>query len=204
MAIDVYLSRMEENFGDKLIEVFDKYSGSEYESKVSADGDIIEIEGRPEGIRLQITLLIFFLAVPVVALIEDRSLLIVFFSSIWLIFFGRIFIEVTKADLYTRISLDGRTVEISNINPLMKKFKKMFRFRFKWEGQHQWSQFNQVVLREKKFGRAISNRGYRLLFKGHGRREYPVAEFTNALLAENVAYIVARITGAKYFKVRAT
>jgi hypothetical protein len=194
---------MEENYGDKLVEVFDKYSGSEYESKVSAHGDIIEIEGRPEGIRLQIGLLIFFLAVPVVALIEDRSVLIVFFSSLWLIFFGRIFIEVTKADLFTRIILDDRTVEIANINPLMKKFKKMFRFRFAWEGKHQWSQFDQVVLREKKFGRAISNRGYRLLFKGDGRKEYPVAEFTNALLAENVAYIVARITGTKYFKVRA-
>lgn len=192
---------MDEDYRQKITDIFEKYSDSEYESKVSVHGDIIEITGQPEGIRLQVALLFFFIAVPVIAVIEDQSILIIFLSLAWLIFFGRIFIEITKADLYFQINLVEKTVEIANINPLVIKFRKMF--RYSWEGLHEWSRFKNVVLREKKFGKAISNRGYRLLFKGLGRKEYPVAEFTNALLAENVAYIIARITGTKYFKVRA-
>lgn len=193
---------MVEMHGNKLIEVFDKYSDSAYESKVSIRDDIIEIKGQPEGVRLQVALLLFFFTIPIVALIEDPSIIIVLFSMAWLIFFGRIFIGITNADLSFQMNLVEKTVEISNINPLIEKCRKIFRFRYSWEGRHKWSQFKQVVVRENKFGKVVSDKGHRLLLKGLGRKEYPIAEFTNAILAENVAYIVARITGIKYFKVR--
>ncbi|UCG77678.1 MAG: hypothetical protein JSV21_08870 [Nitrospirota bacterium] len=194
---------MDENIVQKFNEAFDKYSRSEYESDGVVLGDIIEINGKPEGVRVQLALLIFFIIVPVVALIEDRSLLLITFSLLWIIVSVKVMYEITKADLYARFSYVEKTFEVENINLLIGKIRSLIGFRYSWEGIHKWSDMKQILLREKKFGKLISNKEYRLIFIGTNRKEYPIAEFTNSHLAENVAYILARLTGAKYYKIRA-
>jgi hypothetical protein len=157
----------------------------------------------PEGIRLQIILLLFIIAVPVLALIEDRSFSIIVLALIWIFSFGRIFLEIAKADLYSRFDVNEKTFEVENINAVVVKIKQMIGFKYSWEGVHKWSDFRQLVLREKRLGKLISNREYRLLFRGTNRKEYPIAEFTNSLLAEKVAFIIARMTNTTYIKIRA-
>jgi hypothetical protein len=194
---------MDNDLGQKITEAFEKHSLSEYESKVTVIGDIIEIRGVPEGIRLQIILLLFIIAVPVLALIEDRSFSIIVLALIWIFSFGRIFLEIAKADLYSRFDVNEKTFEVENINAVVVKIKQMIGFKYSWEGVHKWSDFRQLVLREKRLGKLISNREYRLLFRGTNRKEYPIAEFTNSLLAEKVAFIIARMTNTTYIKIRA-
>jgi len=163
----------------------------------------MEIRGRTEGVKLQAVILGLILVVPAGALIQEISVLMIVLSSLWLAFFGRIMLEVMKSDLRVRINVHDRTIEITNINPLMAWFRRRIKFRFFWEGVHPWDMFRRVVVREKKYGKYISNREFRLLMESRDRREYPLAEFTNALLAENVAYILARLTGTQYLKIRA-
>ncbi len=194
---------MDDDLEQKITEAFEKHSRSEYESTVSVIGDIIEIRGVPEGIRIQIILLLFIIAVPVGAMIEERSFLIVLLSLVWLYSFGRIFFEIAKADLYARFDINEKTFEVENINAVVAKIKQMIGFRYPWEGVHKWSDLRQIVLREKRLGKLISNREYRLLFKSTTGKEYPIAEFTNDLLAEKVAYIIARMTSTGYIKIRA-
>lgn len=194
---------MDEDLVKKITEAFERHSRSEYESTVNVAEDSIEIKGVPEGIGLQIILLLFIFIVPIGALIEDRSFLMVALALGWLFSFGRVFFEVAKADLYARFDINEKTFEVENINAVVAKIKELVGFRYPWEGVHRWSGFKQVVLREKRLGKLISNKEYRLLFKGATRKEYPIAEFTNSLLAEKVAYCIARMTGTTYIKIRA-
>lgn len=194
---------MDEDLVKKITEAFERHSQSEYESTVNVAEDSIEIKGVPEGIGLQIILLLFIFIVPIGALIEDRSFLMVALALGWLFSFGRVFFEVAKADLYVRFDINEKTFEVENINAVVAKVKELVGFRYPWEGVHRWSGFKQVVLREKRLGKLISNKEYRLLFKGATRKEYPIAEFTNSLLAEKVAYCIARMTGTTYIKIRA-
>ncbi|MCK5344037.1 MAG: hypothetical protein KAR20_11575, partial [Candidatus Heimdallarchaeota archaeon] len=117
--------------------------------------------------------------------------------------FGLIFFEIAKADLYARFDVNEKTFEVENINAVVAKIKQMIGFRYSWEGVHRWSDFRQIVLREKRLGKLISNREYRLLFRSTTGKEYPIAEFTNDLLAEKVAYVIARMTNTGYIKIRA-
>jgi hypothetical protein len=194
---------MDEDLVKKITEAFEQHSRTEYESTLSVLEDAIEIRGVPEGIGLQIILLLFIFIVPVGALIEDRSFLMVALALVWLFSFGRIFFEVAKADLYARFDINEKTFEVENINAVVRKIKELVGFRYSWEGVHKWSDFRQVVLREKRLGKLISNKEYRMLFKGASQKEYPIAEFTNSLLAEKVAYCIARMTGTTYMKIRA-
>ncbi|GBE00267.1 hypothetical protein BMS3Abin07_02317 [bacterium BMS3Abin07] len=194
---------MQDEYSRKLEEIFSQYSESEYESRLAVLEDVIEIKGQTESMLLQLFLIFVILAVPAWMLIEEVSFSFVFMAVAWLLLLGRIYLEITRADLLAMFNVNDHSLEIVNINPVVMKIRRIIKFRYKWEGLQNWSIFKRVILREKRFGKLISNKGFRLVLKAADGREYPVAEFTNDLLAEKVAYVIARMTGTQYMKIRA-
>ncbi len=194
---------MDEEFGQKLADAFDEHSRSSYEYTVNPMGEIIELRGNPGSIGPYVFLFLTIIVVPGVLLSIDISFYVIIFSFVWIGLLGKIFIEVIKYDVISRFNLREKTVEIASMNPFVEKVLHGIMIRFYWEGVFHLSRFKEVVIREKKYGKLLSDRGFRLVFIADDRRAYPVAEFSNAMLAEKVAYIFTRITGAKYMKIRA-
>ena len=189
---------MRNDFAQRLISAVDSLSESRHESHISADGNIIQISSRPEGLVIYLFFILLVLGPPAAVLVEEQSYGSSAVAIFWMLMSGSIFYKLTGGDMSTRFDLTSGSVEISSNNPLVLWMRSHhMNVTYSWEGRYLWTRFTRVVIKEKQYGKWSINRGHRLYFESPDDGSYPFAEFRNRSLAGIVASVISEMTGMR-------
>ena len=157
--------------------------------KIEVDGDTIRLTSFSGNPAIQVLFLAIVVGPPLWLFLDDPDTLSYLAGTGWLLIFGRTWIALALSDVETRIHLRDETLAVANTNPVLGRFRKLFRLRLRWEGEYRWSEVTRFFVEYRVYSKAVT--GYALLFETVYGKKVPMGSFEKEATAWQAAKLLS-------------
>ncbi len=180
---------------EQLVEALNSYPRERSDPTFQAEAEAVLIISRPSGAAAHILMLAVWLVVPVWLVWAEQSAFHYGLAAFWFLLWGRTFLGIALSDTKVRIDLRQQTISVANINLLIGWLRKVYPFKFRWEGDYPWSVIERFFVSYKVHTKMLS--GHLVRFSTLDGKKVPVAEFTKTHVAAALATSLRQITDVR-------